>query len=39
MERARAFFSFVDRHPSLRTAALATYMMIGCLLLVALAWN
>jgi hypothetical protein len=39
MERSKSFFAFVDRHPNLRTAVLATYIMVSCLLLVALAWG
>jgi hypothetical protein len=39
MERSKAFFAFVDRHPNLQTAALATYVAVSCLLLVALAWG
>jgi hypothetical protein len=39
MERSKAFFAFVDRHPNLRMAALATYMMAVCGLLVALVWS
>jgi hypothetical protein len=39
MERSKAIFAFVDRHPNLRTAVLATYMLVNCLLLVALAWS
>jgi hypothetical protein len=38
MERSKAFFAFIDRHPRVRTAALGSYMMVMCALLVALAW-
>ena len=39
MERSKAFFDYVDRHPNLRTAVLATYMAVSCLLLAVLIWN
>jgi len=38
MDRAANLFSYLDRHPGVRTAALGTYMIVMCLLLVGLAW-
>jgi hypothetical protein len=38
MEQSKALFAYLDRHPGVRTAALGTYMMVMCLLLVGLAW-
>jgi hypothetical protein len=38
MDRVANLFSYLDRHPGVRTAALGTYMMVMCLLLVGLAW-
>lgn len=39
MERSKVFVGFVDQHPNLRTAILATYVLVVCALLVALAWS
>jgi hypothetical protein len=38
MEHSKALFSYLDGHPGVRIAALGTYMLVMCLLLVGLAW-